>query len=393
MGLFSAGTLVAALAPGFAVLLARPRRAGQRHRDHAAAADDHRDDARAARPPRRGHGQPLDRHLGGARDRAHRVRGRAVVPGLAGDVPRRPADRAGHAVDRAAAHGRCRRAHPVADRRAVGRAVGRRVRRPRLRPERDRRGRRGCRAAHLGAVRGRRPRHRRVRRAPARAAAHRPRPAGSAHVPLAHVHHRVGDHDADDGHAARLAHPAADLHAETCCTSARSPPACCCCRAASSWACSGRWSGGCTTGSAPARCCARHRRHQPGAVVEHAVRRHEPGLVRPGLPRAALGGPRVRLHPAVHRRPRRRRAAAVLLRQRDLRVHPAARGRGGRGAAGQRAERRRGAAHRRGRHARWSPPRAACTTRSSWPRCSPCSRSSPRSGCAPQPGRSEPIAH
>ena len=70
---------------------------------------------------------------------------------------------------------------------------------------------------------------------------------------------------------------------------------------------------------------ARHRRHQPGAVVEHAVRRHEPGLVRPGLPRAALGGPRVRLHPAVHRRAGRRRAAAVLLRQCDLRVHPAAR--------------------------------------------------------------------
>ena len=78
----------------------------------------------------------------------------------------------------------------------------------------------------------------------------------------------------------------------------------------------------------------------------------------------------------------RRRAAAVLLRQRDLRHHPAARGCGGRRAAGQRAERRRGRAHRRGRHARSSPPRAGCTRRSSWPRCSPCSRSPRRSGCA-----------
>ena len=48
MSLFSIGTLIAALAPGFAVLLAGARRAGQRHRDHDAAADDHRHDPRAA---------------------------------------------------------------------------------------------------------------------------------------------------------------------------------------------------------------------------------------------------------------------------------------------------------------------------------------------------------
>ena len=190
MGLFSAGTLVAALAPGFAVLLVGPRGAGRRHRDHAAAADDHGDDARAARPPRRGHGQHLDRHLGGAR------RSGPPCPG---------------SCCRSWAGGRVLVVLPIAlvtlvlglrrmvdvgeptrgpDRRAVGRAVGRRVRRPRLRSEQRSAGRRGCHAAHLGAVRRRRRRAGRVRRPPAHAAAHRPRPAGSAHVPLAHVHHR-----------------------------------------------------------------------------------------------------------------------------------------------------------------------------------------------------------
>ena len=47
-GLFSTGTLLAALAPGFAVLLAARVVQAGRHRDHDAAADDHGDDARPA---------------------------------------------------------------------------------------------------------------------------------------------------------------------------------------------------------------------------------------------------------------------------------------------------------------------------------------------------------
>ena len=49
MSLFSAGTLIAALAPGFEVLLLGSRRAGERHRDHDAAAHDHPHDARGHR--------------------------------------------------------------------------------------------------------------------------------------------------------------------------------------------------------------------------------------------------------------------------------------------------------------------------------------------------------
>ena len=44
MTLFSLGTLICALAPGFDVLIVGPRGAGQRHRDHAAAAHDDRHD-------------------------------------------------------------------------------------------------------------------------------------------------------------------------------------------------------------------------------------------------------------------------------------------------------------------------------------------------------------
>ena len=348
-----------------------PRRAGQRHGDHAAAADDHRDDPRAARPARRGHGQPLDRHLGGARRSGPPCPGSCCRSWAGGRVPGRAADRAGHAVDRAAPHGRHRRAHPLTDRRAVGRAVGRRVRRPRLRPERDRRGRRGRHAAHVGAVRRRRPRHRRVRRAPARAAAHRPRPAGPAHVPLAHVHHGVGDHDADDGHAAGLAHAAADLHAGGAAPQpARHRPAAAAGRPGHGPARAG--------GRAPVRPArraraagARHRRHQPGAVVEHAVRRREPGLVVLGfhvllsvglafvftpLFTAGLGAVEPRLYSY---------GSAIFGTTQQLA------GAAGRRAAGQRAQRRRGRAHGRGRHAGGRDRGRGARRRSSWPRCSP----------------------
>ena len=50
MALFSAGTLIAALAPGFGGAAGRAGGAGERHRDHDAAADDHGDDARPAGP-------------------------------------------------------------------------------------------------------------------------------------------------------------------------------------------------------------------------------------------------------------------------------------------------------------------------------------------------------
>ena len=94
MGLFSTGTLLAALAPGFPVLLAARVVQAERHRDHDAAADDHGDDARPAGPPRRDDGQHLDRHLGRARDRARRLRAGAQPAGLAVHVLAGPADRA-----------------------------------------------------------------------------------------------------------------------------------------------------------------------------------------------------------------------------------------------------------------------------------------------------------
>ena len=106
MGLFSTGTLLAALAPGFPVLLAARVVQAERHRDHDAAADDHRHDARPAGPPRRDDGQHLDRHRGRARDRARRLRAGAQPPGVAVHVLAGPADRARLARRRACAGSR-----------------------------------------------------------------------------------------------------------------------------------------------------------------------------------------------------------------------------------------------------------------------------------------------
>jgi DHA2 family lincomycin resistance protein-like MFS transporter len=247
-------------------------------------------------------------------------------------------------------HGRCRRAHPVPDRPAVGRALGRRVRRPRLRPERDRAG--GASALlptwvpfvvgglGIAVFVARQLVLQRTDRALLDLRTFRSRTFTTASViMMLMMATLLGSLTLLPIYMQQV------LHLSPLATGLLLLP------------------GGLTMGllgpvvgrlydRLGARCAAgaRHRRHQPGAVVEHAVRHHEPGLVRAGLPRAALGGPRVRLHPAVHRRSRGRRAAAVLLRQRDLRLHPAARGRGGGGAAGQRAERRRGRPHRLGRH-------------------------------------------
>ncbi len=326
MGLFSLGTLIAALAPGFGVLLAAQGRPGQRHGDHAAAVDDHRDDARAARPSGRGHGQPVDRHLGGARGRAHGVRGRAVVPGLAGDVPGRAAHRARHAGARPASDGRHRRAHPHADRRAVGRAVGRRLRRPRLRAELDRcgqarapRSRPGCRSSSAGSASSRSSDAsswlQRTDRALLDLRTFRSRTFTMASViMMLMMATLLGSLTLLPIYMQNVLHLTPLVHR----------PA-----AAAGWPGDGSARAGRRAALRPARRAgaarARHRGHQPGAVVEHVVLRRQPGLVRPGLPRAAVGRAGVRLHPAVHRRAGRGGAEAVLLRQRDLRVHPAAR--------------------------------------------------------------------
>ena len=77
MTLFSTGTLLAALAPGFGVLLGGPRRAGVRHGRDGPAADDDDHEAGPGRAPRADHGHDLDRDRGGARGRADAVRRRS----------------------------------------------------------------------------------------------------------------------------------------------------------------------------------------------------------------------------------------------------------------------------------------------------------------------------
>ena len=92
MGLFSLGTLVAALAPGFVVLVDRPGRPGLGHGDHAPAADDDGDDRDATGHPRPHDGQHLGGHLRRPGDRSDHLRAdphrgtvaRAVRRGAAG---------------------------------------------------------------------------------------------------------------------------------------------------------------------------------------------------------------------------------------------------------------------------------------------------------------------
>ena len=100
------------------------------------------------------------------------------------------------------------------------------------------------------------------------------------------------------------------------------------------------------------------------------------------LPHAAVDGPRVRVHPAVHLRSGLGRAEVLLLRQRDLRHHPAAGRRGRGGPAGQHHDRAAELAGRRRRGARGGHRRAASTRRSSWPRACRWSGSSARSSSA-----------
>ncbi len=129
MSLFCVGTLVSALAPGFTVLLARPHRAGMRHRRHGAAADDDGHEADPGRPPRADHGHHLDRHRRRARRGAHPVRFHPRLAELAVDVLDRAAHRVARASRRVGVAARRRRpgaAHP--DRPRLGATVGDRVR-------------------------------------------------------------------------------------------------------------------------------------------------------------------------------------------------------------------------------------------------------------------------
>ena len=382
MGLFTAGTLLAALAPGFAVLLCRPGRAGGRDGDHDAAADDHGDDARAAGPPRRDDGQHLDRDRGGTGDRS-----RVVGPGA------RACSGGG------SSSGWCCRSRsapwcsglqritdvgePTVMRIDVGSVAlsvlgfgGHRVRPEQLRPGGLRR---HVPCADLGAV--------------SRSAAvglvafvarqlvlqrDGPRPAGPAHLPFPHVHHGHRADDADDGDAARHDRPAAAVHAGRARAGpAGHRPAPAAGRSAHGPARAGGGAALRPVGRAPAA-GARHGRDQRGGVVRDAVRHGQRARSRARVPPAAQRRVGVRVHPAVHRRARRAAAAALLLRQRGLRSHPAAR-RGSRGGpAGQRAQRAaRRSSRPPGRHrsSRW---RQAHTRRSSWPRSCLCWRSAAR---------------
>ena len=125
------------------------------------------------------------------------------------------------------------RGHP--HRRVLGRAVGVRLRRARLRAEPHRRRGRGLRRqqrAHVDLARRRRDRHRaRSSWRQLHAAAPRPRTARPAHLPVGQLRGVDRAHDGDDGRAVRHDHPAADLPAERARTSSRSRRACCCCPA------------------------------------------------------------------------------------------------------------------------------------------------------------------
>ena len=113
----------------------------------------------------------------------------------------------------------------------VRRAVRPRLRWPGLRAEQRGAGRRGG-AVDVGGVRRRGAGHRRVRPSPARPAAYGQRPARPAHAPVPDLHHGLGRHDDHVRPAARHGRPAADLHAERAGLDAAGHRACSCCPAA-----------------------------------------------------------------------------------------------------------------------------------------------------------------
>ena len=164
MTLFSAGTLIAALAPGFEVLLlARVVQASGTAIMMPPAHDDAHDARRAGR---RGavHGPRLDRDLGRSGDRADDLGPHPHRTVVAVHVLARPADRPRHARHRHPPRRERQRAARHPHRRVLGDAVGVRVRRARLRPRARRRRGGGHRrpGADVDLVRGRRHRHRDV---------------------------------------------------------------------------------------------------------------------------------------------------------------------------------------------------------------------------------------
>ncbi len=352
--------------PGLRGARRRPRRAGHRHRDHDAAHDDDRHDDRAAAPAGPHHGPGLDRDVARTRPRAGRRRTAARrLPGLLartvlGDAASRPSR--ARARNRAGAQ---RHRDPSrAPRRAVARARGRRIQRPRLRTEQLRsRGR--VRHARV-AVDPTRDRHRgarRVRSAADGAAATRcrvPRPAhlhgvlvlardrddGARHADDVRPRHR----DADLSAVCAAGRPVGDRRGDLPGCSADGTP---------------RTDGGSTLRqirSPTARDSRNHRGERRGV---DPVRGRECGDVdrhRRCRVHAALPGLRVHLPAAVHGRPRRVAVSPLLARQRDPR-HDSAGGRRRRscGIHGA-ADGRDGSARVDRRHGRQHP-RASSTAR------------------------------
>ena len=134
-----------------------------------------------------------------------------------------------------------------------------------------------------------------------------------------------------------------------------------------------------------------NRRHQPVPVVGDPARRAQPGRPDPRVPPAAERGPGVRVHPAVHRGARCVAGAPLLVRQCGVRRDAAARGRGGRGAAGERVQRARGGAGRRPGRSGWRPSRAEFMRRSSWRRSCRWRRSSERCSSARRSRTPRPV--
>ena len=96
IGVFCAGTLLAAAAWTFPVLLVARVVQAERHRGDDAAADDHPDGGRARPRPRPRDGQRHAGHVGGAGARPRRLRRDPAVAVLALDLPGRAADRRRH---------------------------------------------------------------------------------------------------------------------------------------------------------------------------------------------------------------------------------------------------------------------------------------------------------
>ena len=135
MGLFCTGTLLAAVSPGFWLLLPGPGRSGLGHGDDDPAADDHGAHAGADRTARCGDGQHQHRHLGRTGHRPDGVRPDPAVPVLAVHVRPGAAGGAGGDDLRIPATGQRRAARESEARHLLGAAVRAGVRRHRLRAQ------------------------------------------------------------------------------------------------------------------------------------------------------------------------------------------------------------------------------------------------------------------